>query len=172
MTGPASPAPQPERTSRRGFLLVAAGAVVAAGGAGTAAALAHRDPRDARVAGPSPTVLTTALAAEDSLIATIDAMGAPAELAHLRADHVQHRAAVFAALQQAAGTPSPSVPRPSGAPSGASSHGAKPTLAELGAAEQAASLAAAVAAEGLDGADAALLASISACEASHAELLR
>ena len=153
--------------SRRGFLLAGAGAVVVAAGAGTAAALLQPAPRDAGISATAPAVLAAALAGEYSLIATIDAMGAPADLAHLRADHVEHRDAVLAALRQAAG-----VPTPLGTPSGTSATGPKPTLSDLSAAEQAASAAAARAAARLSGPDAALLASISACEASHVELLR
>ena len=153
----------PRTASRRGFLLVLAGAVVAAGGGGVAAALRHSDPNEAATPGVVPAALLTALQAESHLIASIDAMGAPVSLAHVRADHVQHRQAIAAAIAQTAGAP---VATPSAAPA------APITVAQLLTAEQAAAAAAARAASQLVGAHAALLASISACEASHAELLR
>jgi hypothetical protein len=85
-------------------------------------------------------------------------------LGQLRADHVAHRDALLAALDEALGATSP---RPTAAPPAAGSL----TRAELRVAEQAASAQAAAHAAQLAGRDAALLASIAACEAGHAELL-
>jgi len=159
-------------TSRRGFLLGAA-ALVAAGGGGAAAALLRRRPKDKVSYPASPTVLLAAVAAETRLIAAIDAARDVAALAHLRADHVAHREALLGAVQLATGSPSSGL-SPSGLSSSPSTAPAqpRPTLTQLREAELAAAAAAASAAASLTGAPATLLASIAACEASHAELLR
>jgi hypothetical protein len=107
-------------------------------------------------------VLGAAVAAETRLIAAIDAADDPTALAHLRADHVAHREALQGAVQLAGGTPAVIAPVTS----------PTLTLTQLAQVESAASTAAAAAALQLVGRDAALLASIAACEASHAELLR
>ena len=106
-----------------------------------------------------------ALDRELALVADLDAAlrrgAGPATLPAVRADHAAHVAALHSAL---AGYSAPSsTPPPSGTPT--------PTLAQLRAAEVAAARAAATESAALTGADAALLASISACEATHDELL-
>jgi hypothetical protein len=171
MPAAARPSGAPAATSRRGFLFGAVAAVLAAAGGGTAAALLRARPVQNEPGGQLPAVLLGAVEAEDRLIAAIDSVGDAKALAHLRADHVAHREALLGAAQAAGGTAT-------GVPSsgvGSSSRTPSPallTLTQLGNAESAAALAAAAAASKLTGADAALLASISACEASHAELLR
>lgn len=161
------PAPAISAKSRRRFLLGSAAAIVAAGGGGAAAALLHSRPAQTPELAPqTPTLLLAAVAAEEDLIAAIDAAGNAAALAHLRADHVAHREALLGAVRLARrGSASPT-------PTSSSAPVPRLTLTQLGEAEAAAATAAAATASKLLGADAALLASISACEASHAELLR
>lgn len=101
------------------------------------------------------------------MIADLDATtgGAPSVrrlLTAARADHAAHLSALEDLLT-AYRTPSPS---PSPVP------GTPRTLAQLRSAEQQAATAAGTRADASSGARAALLASIAACEASHAELLR
>jgi len=150
--------------SRRGFLF-GASAVVAAAGGGVAAALLRSRPKEKVSYPASPQVLLAAVEAETRLIEAIDAAHDPAALVHLRDDHVAHREALLGAVQLATGTP---TTQPSGSPP------AQPrlSLTQLRSLEQAAATAAATAAASLTGAPAVLLASIAACEASHAELLR
>ena len=118
--------------------------------------------------GPPPAALLAAIRAERTLIADLDATtGGSTHVRRLvvqvRADHVAHLRALRALL--------PAFRRPRTAEDGRPV-GTPRTLAHLRAAEQHASLAAAGHASALDGAYAALLASIAACEAAHAELLR
>jgi hypothetical protein len=154
-------------TSRRWFLAGGAAALLG-GGAGVAADFLH----DAgpRPRPPAPAALRAAVAAERALIADLDATtgGAPEVrriIAAARADHVAHLAALTDLLTRYRPAPhaSASAPAPRGAPR---------TLAQLRAAEQRAAAAAAQHATALFGAQAAMLASIAASEASHAELLR
>jgi hypothetical protein len=153
--------------SRRWFLAGGAAAVLAGAGGATAALLLDSSPARPPVA---PAALLAAVAAERALIADLDATtggAAPVRrvIVQVRADHAAH----LAALQRLLGQfrrPSPaaaSSPRMRGTPR---------TLAQLRAAEQRASSAAATHAGALDGGLAALLASIAACEATHAELLQ
>ncbi|MCU1669098.1 MAG: hypothetical protein JWP40_2025 [Blastococcus sp.] len=152
------------RVSRRGVLLSGL-AVLAAGGGGVAiGALQHLHTAELP---PAPAELVAALAAERSLIASIDATtgGSPsvrAALVHVRADHAAHQDALRAALA----TYRPAASASASLPPAAALH-----LAELRAAEAQASTRAAARAAAITGRTAALLASISACEASHAELL-
>jgi hypothetical protein len=83
-------------------------------------------------------------------------------LRQVRADHTEHLAALTAAIALGTGHSTP-VPTPSA--------GAARTHGELAAAEQAAARSTSLLALTLTGADSALLASIAACEATHAELL-
>jgi hypothetical protein len=149
--------------SRRWFL--AGGALVVLGAAGGAAAALLRG---AVPLPPAPAALRAAAAAERRLIADLDATtgGSPAVrrvIVQARADHAAHLAALTRLL---AGYRRP-------APASAAPRGGTPrTLAQLRTAEQRAAAGAAAHAAALDGGLAALLASIAACEASHAELLR
>jgi hypothetical protein len=163
----AAPAGASRGISRRGLLLGAA-AVVLAGGGGIAVGVlrpvGHEPPT-----GRPPADLVAALAAERALIASIDATSggtAPvrAALHQIKADHVAHRIALQAAVD---GYPDP----PTGARAGRSRPAVALHVAELRSAEQHASAQAASRAARLSGRDAALLASIAACEACHAELL-
>jgi hypothetical protein len=171
---PHGPLPQPP-PSRRGFIVVGALAAVAAGGGVWFAASSEGDSGSSA----PPTVsqaLRAAAQAERDLLATVTAALKHAHGSHraalqtLRADHTAHLHAVEAAIADALYPGSPST---SASPSGAH-HTAAPgkvRIAEVRAAEQKAAGAAAARAAALTGRAAALLASISACEATHAELL-
>ncbi|MDT4892277.1 MAG: hypothetical protein QOE97_1312 [Pseudonocardiales bacterium] len=154
------------RVGRRGVLLAALGAVLAAG-AGTGAGFL-RPLRPGRPAQQPPADLVAALGAERALIAQIQATltadaSLRATLSGVRADHEQHVAALEVAIGAITGKPP--------VPSAAESAPQALTRAQLAATEgQAASRAAARAAR-LTGRDAALLASIAACEQTHRELL-
>ena len=115
-----------------------------------------------------PAALAAAIEAERALIADLDATtgGAPHVrhlIAQARADHVAHLNALRKTLRALAPVP---------APKPAPVHGRPRKLAELRAAETKAAAVAAQHAASLAGAAAALLASIAACEATHAELFR
>lgn len=166
--GPAAHARQTDGLSRRWFL-AGGGAIVVAAGTGVAAELVHH--RGAARPGPRPPpeVLLAAVAAERALIADLDATtgGAPAVrevITQSRADHAAHLRTLSALV---AGYDAPAA-----AASTSVSPGTPRTLAELRAAEQRASSAAAHRAATLHSQLAALLASIAACEATHAELLK
>ena len=169
--------------TRRG-LLVGAGVVAAAAAGGVALGLATGG-SDATpfVARPSRE-LSAAAAAERALIAMVDSALVRAraqQRAHLhaiRADHVAHLAAIEAAI---ADEMYPAT-RPSGSGAASASRPASPTrsrrpsgppvsLATARSRERAAATAAAARALRLSGRSAALLASIAAAEATHAELL-
>jgi hypothetical protein len=158
-------------TSRRGFLLGSA-AVFAASGTGALIGVLTTSQRH-RAAGPAPPAdLVAAVAQEHALLATLDGLPAgavaPQIRRELRADHVAHLRALRGALADAV-YPSPVPPERSTSlarPSGATSR------AKLRSTERAAAGSAARRAGRLRGSDAALLASIAACESGHAELLR
>jgi hypothetical protein len=145
-------------------LLLGAGLVALSAGAGTVVGASRSSkPRLRHV--PPPQLLVDAADRERVLIATIDAAitadsTKSASLAPLRADHEAHLAALQALVERAV-TPSP--PSPSGSPSVAGTD----VLAALRAAQASGASASASATGGL----AALLASISACEAGQAVLL-
>jgi hypothetical protein len=159
----AQPAPAPVGPSRRWML--AGGAALVAGGA--AGAIVELIAADGPAAPPlPPAALLAAVRSEHRLIADLDATtgGTPAVrqvIVQARADHAAHLAALTALLRRYRNV----APRPA-------AHGRPRTLAQLHTAEIAASRDTAQRAEALSGAAAALLASIAACEASHAELLR
>lgn len=160
--------PEPDRTSSgtsRRWFLAGGAAVVLGGGAGVLAEVLHES--SPAPAAPAPAALASAVEAERVLLATLDGMKgghqAPALLAQIRADHAAHLHALRRLL--ATYPRSISVPSHQG--------GAQPrTLAQLRGVENQAATDAAQRAAALDGAAAALLASIAACEATHAELLR
>ena len=151
-------------TSRRWFLAGGAAVVLGSGAGILAGALQDES---AAPPPPAPAALLAAVAAERALIADLRATtgGTPAVrrvIVQASADHAAHLAALTRLLGGfRTPTHSPSPPR-----------GTPRRLAELRAAEQRASAAAAANAAQLDGGLAALLASIAACEATHAELLR
>lgn len=167
---PSQPPPQAQstvqsrRVTRRGVLLGASGVVVAAGaGAGIGYLRPLRSDRHT----PIPPDLADALDAEHALIGQIDASVAQdaslhALLAPIRADHVAHLEAITAAIRTDTGQQAPS-PAPSGSRAG--------TRSALRNAEQVASTRAATRAAHLTGTSAVVLASIAACEATHAEVL-
>jgi hypothetical protein len=173
-----SPRPQPgprhashaapsEGTSRRWFLAGGAAVLVAAGGGVGADFLLHDRKADQPPPAP-PDALIAAVDVERALIADLAATtgGSPPVrqvINQARADHAAHLRALRALLRDYR-TPSAatSTPAPRGAPR---------TAAQLRAAEQRASATASRRAAALDGTMAALFASISACEATHAALL-
>lgn len=124
-----------------------------------------------------PEALLAAADAERALIADLDATTGGASdvrgvIGQIRTDHAAHLRALVALLAQFEDLPARErrrehVPvrkqRPRGTPR---------TLAELRAAERRAAKVAAHHAAALDGGYAALLASVAACEATHAELLK
>ena len=162
----------PGGPSRRAFLIAGGTAVVAGAGAGVGVELSRHEPRPRASAPPPPppAELVNALAAERELIATLDASIPTApqvreRLTHIRADHAAHERALAAAVRQVSG--------PSTAPTASGTPAAAPIgAAELAGAERGAAQAAAARAARLTGRNAVLLASIAACEATHAELLR
>jgi hypothetical protein len=176
---PLSAAP-PRGPSRRWFLAVGAAGLLGAGG-GVLAGLqtARRAPTPPPPPPPRPPqALLAAAEAERALIADLDATtgGVPdlrRVIAQVRDDHAAHLRALVALLGQFEHVPVRErrrrhVParkhrRPRGTPR---------TLAQLRAAERRAATAAAEHASALDGGYAALLASVAACEATHAELLK
>jgi hypothetical protein len=151
--------------SRRTVLISGVAAVVAgAAGGGTYAAI--RPVGRARRPAP-PADLVAALSAEADLIAAVDAAIAAdgslrTELTGVRSDHVAHQLVLRAALADYAPAP---VPSPS------SPLATAPTRAALRTGEARAAADAAARASRLTGRVAAVLASVSACEATHAELL-
>jgi hypothetical protein len=157
-------------TSRRGFL-AGAGLALIGGGAGVGAGLlVDRSPDAVHV--PDPKLLLAAVHAEQELIASIDdtldsgPKDVPAALLQtLRADHQAHLSALLATVAVVLGAASPTV---SAAPRRPGRLLSREQFRML---EAAGAKAAAARALGLTGRDAALVASISACEASHAELL-
>jgi hypothetical protein len=169
--GPRPPLPDPvaasvaDGRSRRWFLAGGVAVLLGGGGGAIAELLRSESPTPAPLA---PDALVAAADAERTLIADLDATtgGTSAVrevIVQARADHAAHLAALVALLSpfrvpsSAPSSPVPGLPR---------------TLAQLHTAEVAASAAAARHAAALSGAHAALLASIAACEATHAELLR
>ena len=155
--------------TRRAFLVGSGLAVLGAGGGVAVGLLVDRSPEDVDV--PSPRTLVAAASAERVLLAQVDAALANDAalgplLRQVRADHVAHLAAITAAMTLAIGGAPPSTTSTTPAPLPAAfGH------VELRAAEAAAGSAAAQRALSLSGDNAAMLASISACEATHAELL-
>jgi hypothetical protein len=165
LTPPLQPPPAPRR-SRRWFLGGSA-AVVLGAGAGVAGEFARNDHAPA-LPPTAPAVLVAAAAAERALLADLDATtgGSPEVrrvITQVRADHAAHLAALSDLLARYRKQPAHSSAPAAGAPR---------TLAQLNAAERAASTAAAAHAAAADAGLAAMLASIAACEATHAELLR
>lgn len=161
---PPSPDASPRGPGRR-EVLVAGLVVVAAAGGG--AALATAGPPQPQSGHPSPPAeLLDAYAAEQQLIAAIDASvraepSLRADLAAVRADHAAHAAALAQILDGYDGQPRPTPPRPATA-KGRGALGADELQASATAARRAAVLAGPVAT---------LLASIAASEASHQQAL-
>lgn len=155
------------RPSRRTFVVAGGFALVlGAGGSGLAEVLR----RTSRVTGrpQPPPALVAAVAAEEERIAAVDAALAAepslrAALQPIRANHLAHAQALRSLLPRSSG---PSVARSTTPPPPPA-----PGRAALRSAESAASRAAAARALQLTGGAATLLASIAACEATHAELL-
>ena len=167
---PHGPLPQPP-PSRRSFLVVGGLAVVAAGG-GAWWALSDDGTKSASVPTALIGQLHAARTAEAELIATLEvALKHPGAhgsvLRQLHADHVAHAKAIEALT---ADVLYPTAPSTSSAPVTAPT--GRVRVATLRAAETRAAGAAAHRAAQLSGQAAVLLASIAACEASHAELLR
>ncbi len=160
--------PPTGRPSRRGFLLGTGLAVVSAGG-GVAAGLLVTRPKPDEVTAPAE--LVAAADAERVLIAALDASladnpGLAPVLRQVRADHAAHLGALAASVAAVVGVPSESA-----SPTGPSTPPAALDSAGLRRAEQLAAKTAAARALRVGGTEAALLASIAACEATHVELL-
>jgi hypothetical protein len=166
------PSPQPPSgpppsagTSRRWFL--AGGAAVLLGaGAGVLGEVLGEDEPAGPAAPPEP--LVAAIAAERALLADLAATtggdrAVRRAIEQIRADHEKHLAALRKVLAGVTQSPAPRATAAQGQPR---------TRRQLSDAERAAAGLAAQHAAALDGPSAALLASISACEATHAELLR
>lgn len=161
----ADPPPAPQRgPSRRTVIVCAAVSVLAGAGAGIAAAFAR--PRRAKPPAVHP-ALRTALAREQRLLALSDRLATddPSLARQLRTDHRAHARAVEAAIREVGAVAVPSTAT-------ASRPEPVPSRAHVRSAEASAAAAAAADAARLRGRQAALLASIAACEAGHAELLR
>ncbi|SOD74172.1 hypothetical protein SAMN05892883_3353 [Jatrophihabitans sp. GAS493] len=164
------PGPTPAgRVTRRWIL--GSTALLVATAAGVAAGLRQpfggSNPFDRHVSLPAPPPsLVSAAAREAQLVASLSAArtASPSDsrLAQLLADHRAHASALAGVLAQY----SPAEPTPSAEPAVTGTDDAA-----LRAQEEAAQLAAAQESAVLDGESAALLASISACEASHVEIL-
>lgn len=149
--------------TRRAVLWSGLGVVAAGAGAGVGVLLpAH--PAQPRTRAPQP--LLDALAAEQRLVAVLseastdESLREPMALA--RADHLAHLEAIRAMLAAFAPTAA-AVSTPAAGP---------PSREALRAAEAQAASAAAARAAVLSGRTATVLASIAACEATHAELFR
>src|SRR5690242_9563617 len=175
---PHGPLPQAP-PSRRGFVAVGVLAVAAAGGGVWLATSAD----DGNGGSAPPSVsreLPAAAAAERDLVATVDAALKHAHGAHrgalqtVRADHLAHLKAIEAAIADALypNAPSSAAASASASASSSTSPGAgKVRIADVRAAGQRAAGAGSDRAARLTGRAAVLLASIAACEATHAELL-
>ncbi len=152
--------------SRRTVVVCAVLSVLAGAGTGVAAAVA-RPQRAVRDRATVPAPLRTALAREYRLLALTDRLAAEeSTLARqLHNDHRAHARAVEAAIREVSAAPVTS-------PTSVSHAAPTVTRAQVRAAERSAAAAAATDAARLRGKQAALLASIAACEAGHAELLR
>lgn len=155
------------RPSRRGFLVGAGLAVLGAGGGVVAGLLVDRSSDETEV--PNPAVLLAAAKAERDLLDAVSDVGPRNEplrslLDQIRADHEAHLAALLAEVAVATGSGTLTGFRPLPFGVGLERDGLRRR-------ESAAAATAAKRALSLTGRDAALLASISACEASHAELL-
>ena len=164
---PAPPAEPPAaRRHTRRWVLAGGLAILAGGGAGVGAAFLRHHPKHRPPPPPPPTDLVAAAAAERRLIADLVATtgGSPdvrVVIAQATVNHRAHLAALEALLRQYRAP----VARPTRL------RGSPRTKAQLRAAEHSAAIAAAGRAAHQGIALAGLLASISACEATHAELL-
>lgn len=166
--GPAHAAPR-EGTSRRWFL-VGGGVLLLAAGGGVATEFLLHDSAAPRQAPRAPRALLAAVDAERALIADLDATTGGSRavrqvIRQARADHEAHLRALRPLLAKYR------RPRASGSAKADTPRGRPRTAAQLRDAERRASSTAALHAEASEGSFAALLASIAACEATHAELL-
>jgi hypothetical protein len=147
------------------------GAVVAAGAAGAVLGTVRPVHVARTKLAPPPAALTSALAREQAMLAALDAAlradpSLRPRIAQIRNDHAAHAVALESAIGAY-----PAYPTTAAASSGPSGTVAVQSATELRSAEQSAATLAAAASAALGGADAALLASISAAESTHAALL-
>jgi hypothetical protein len=175
--------PPDPTVSRRGVLIGGGIAVLAAAGGGIALGVATTSSADEHpsTAARIPAELAAAVVAETALIADVDQALVSARpharraLREIRADHVAHLGALRASIADDVyplATPTASGSASSSASSAGSASTPPPGPApDVRAGELRASRAAAARAARMSGRDAALLASIAASEASHAELL-
>ena len=153
--------------TRRSVLV--AGIVIAGGAAGVAAGFVEPVRRQVNPERGAPAQLRITFEREQSLVAALAAAARelPASqgvLDQVRADHAAHAAAIQSALAAYPASTTPSTP------AGTTSTSPPSSLARLRDAERTAARLAAAESKALSGANAALLASISACESVHAEL--
>ena len=147
------------------------GAVVAAGAAGAVLGTVRPVHVARTELTPPPAALTSALAREHAMVAALEATlrndpSLGARIAQIRDDHAAHAVALESAIGAY-----PAYRSAAPVSGGPSATVAAPAATELGAAEVSAATLAAAEAAALQGADAALLASISAAESAHAALL-
>lgn len=157
--------------TRRAVLLAAAATVGVVGGVAAGAAYAGLRPEPSGGRPAPPPELVAAARAEADLIALIaaetSAHGSLASFSGITADHTAHLSALNAALAAYPGAPAARSTSPP--PQASASDDV--ARSRLRVAEQRAAAAAAARARVLSGPPAAVLASISACEATHAALL-
>jgi hypothetical protein len=168
-----SPPPEPGTgTVSRRVLLGSGLLVLGAVGGGVAAFASTEAPREVVPDPVPPADVLAAVERERTLLALYDAAGSSDPLlAHVRADHAAHEAALTALLPaQTSSSASGSVSAPASA--SAAPTVARPSAADLVAAEQRAADAARTACLAGNGTAAVLLACIAASEASHAAVLR
>lgn len=174
-----APAEDPDEPSghTRRWVLGSLLGVLAGGGAGVATEfLCHRSRREPAVRRP-PAALTESVAAEQRLLADLDATtggSAAVRLAivQVRADHAAHLRVLRALAATYDPLPVSRTGRSASAASGTTAApGVARSRAQLREAELRASAAAVTRARRLAGSTAAVLASIAACEATHSELL-
>lgn len=158
-----TPHRRPVRPSRRAFLIGGGVAVVAGAGAGVAAGIVRDVPGPAAPPPPDPALLAavrTAVSAEMARAAAARSVRPQTDaLRRVAANHATHEKVLRALVRDDLLT---DLPAPSAAPR---------TLAQVRSGESTGATSAAAAAATLTGRAAVLLASISACEAAHAELL-
>ena len=153
--------------------MMATGAVVAAGAAGAVLGTIRPVRVTRTELAPPPAALTDALAREQAMIAALDAAlrndpSLRARITQIRDDHAAHAVALESAVgAYPAYPPDPSIT----ASSGPSATAAVLSVIELHTAEESAAALAAAESAALRGSDAALLASISGAESTHAALL-
>lgn len=165
---PPAPEPAPERGVSRRVLIGSGLLVLGAVGGGVAGFVTTDPPREVVPDPVPPAGVLAAIARERDLVTLYDAAGTTTPLwAHVRAEHLEHMAALEALLPE----PASSAPSASASGSTASPRAMPVTAASLAVAERTAADAARAACLAGNGTAAVLLACIAASEASHAAVL-